>query len=240
VTRRALVTGGCGGIGAAIVMELARQGHEVVFTHMGQADAAAALVKTAADEGFKVVAEESDTTDAHSVDALHQRWEPLIMVHCAGIARDRMIWKQDLSDFDAVMAVNLKGAWLQVRAAAAAMRESGWGRVVLIGSINGSRGKMGQSAYASSKAALHGLAKSTARELGRAGVTVNVVEPGWVDTPMTLAVPLEFREAAVAETVTGNLCKPDDIASAVGFLCGETGRQITGQILRVDGGQYLG
>jgi len=87
---------------------------------------------------------------------------------------------------------------------------------------------------------LHGLAKSTARELGRAGVTVNVVEPGWVDTPMTLAVPLEFREAAVAETVTGNLCKPDDIASAVGFLCGETGRQITGQILRVDGGQYLG
>lgn len=239
MTHRALVTGGAGGIGSAIVLELARAGHEVVFTHMGQAEEAAALVAKAAEEGFKVVAEESDTTDAHSVDAIHQKWEPLTLVHCAGIARDRMIWKQNPLDFDAVMNVNLRGAWLQIRASAAAMREYGWGRVVLIGSINGTRGKMGQSAYAASKAALHGLARSTARELGRSGVTVNVVEPGWVDTPMTMAVPPEFRDAATEETITGNLCKPRDVAAAVGFLVSDGGRQITGQVLRVDGGQCL-
>lgn len=221
------------------MLDLARAGHQVVFTHMGQNQEAADLVQQAAEEGLKIVAEESDTTNAHSVDALHQKWEPLTLVHSAGIARDRMIWKQDLGDFDAVMNVNLRGAWLQVRAAAPAMREYGWGRIVLIGSINGTRGKMGQSAYAASKAALHGLARSTARELGRSGVTVNVVEPGWVDTPMTMTVPPKFRDAAIHESLTGNLCKPDDIASAVGFLVSDGGRQITGQVLRVDGGQCL-
>ncbi len=240
MSRRALVTGGCGGLGSAIVLGLAEAGHEVAFTHMGQQAEAAKLLEQAESTGLKLACFESDTTDADAVQALHEEWKAVIMVHCAGIARDRMIWKQDPADFDAVLAVNLKGAWLQMRSAALAMREAGWGRAVLIGSINGSRGKVGQSAYASSKAALHGLAKTTARELGPSGVTVNVVEPGWVDTPMTLAVPTQFREAAAAESVTGNLCEPNDIASAVGFLCSEEARQITGQILRVDGGQFLG
>ncbi len=119
------------------------------------------------------------------------------------------------------------------------MRQKG-GRVVLIGSINGSRGKFGTSAYAASKAGLLGLAKSVARETGRFGVLVNVVEPGWVRTPLTDALPDKAREAAVAESPLGELLEPADIAAAVLFLCGPGASRITGQILRVDGGQYLG
>lgn len=234
--RPALVTGGSGGIGAAIVRRLVAAGCRVHFSHLGQAEEAAALCRELAG---RATAHESDCADEAAVAALHEQVRPLVLVHCAGIARDRPIWRQEPADFDAVHAVNLRGAWLQVRAAAPTMREAGWGRIVLIGSINGSRGKFGQTAYASSKAGLHGLAFSAAKELGRRGVTVNVVEPGWIDTPMTRAVPAEFRRAACEETLTGRLGRPEDVAAAVAFLCSEEAGQITGQVLRVDGGQLL-
>ena len=111
---------------------------------------------------------------------------------------------------------------------------------MLIGSINGSRGKFGTSAYSASKAGLLGLAKSVARETGRFGITVNVVEPGWVRTPLTESLPAAAREAAQAETLLGSLVEMSDVAASVKFLCGPGGGRITGQILRVDGGQFLG
>ena len=121
------------------------------------------------------------------------------------------------------------------------MREGGnGGRVVLIGSINGSRGKFGTAAYSASKAGLLGLSKTVAREAGRFGVLVNVVEPGWVRTPLTEKIPPQIREAALAESLVGSFLDPEDVASAVLFLCGPGGKRITGQILRVDGGQFLG
>lgn len=112
--------------------------------------------------------------------------------------------------------------------------------MVLIGSINGSRGKFGTSAYSASKAGLLGLAKSVARETGRFNILVNVIEPGWVRTQLTESVPKKVRDAAVSESLLGTLLEPSDIAHAVMFLCGPGGSRITGQILRVDGGQYLG
>lgn len=235
--RPALVTGGSGGIGAAVVRALAAAGHPVTLTHLGQEEEARALC--AGHPGL-VEAVESDTSDAEAVERLHRSRDFRILVHCAGITRDGMIWKQAPEDLDAVLSVHLRGAWLQLRAAAPALRAAGWGRVVLIGSINGSRGKAGQTAYAAAKAGLLGLARSAARELGRHGVTVNVVEPGWVDTPMTQRVPEEFRQRALAETLTGRLTLPEDVASAVAFLCSDAAAQITGQVLRVDGGQFLG
>ncbi len=232
----ALVTGGSGGIGAAIVRRLAAAGNGVAFTHLGQAEEAAALCQ---ELGAGVRAFESDCADEAAVAALYQEIQPQVLVHCAGIARDRPIWRQEAADFDAVIGVNLRGAWLQIRAAAPAMREAGWGRIVLIGSINGSRGKFGQTTYAASKAGLHGLARSAAKELGAKGVTANVVEPGWIDTPMTLAVPAQFRDAAQAETLVDRLGQPEDVAAAVAFLCSDDARQVTGQVIRVDGGQLL-
>jgi NAD(P)-dependent dehydrogenase (short-subunit alcohol dehydrogenase family) len=236
---KALITGGSGGIGAAVTERLARAGMEVCFTHLGQEAAAAELADRLAADGLQVRGVESDVADPDAVDALLDEFPAAVVVHCAGVARDRMIWKQPLEDFHAVMSVNLRGAWLLMRAAAPAMRAAGWGRVVLIGSINGSRGKAGQTLYAASKAGLVGMARSAAKELGRRGVTVNVVEPGWIDTPMTLAVPAEHRDAALAESLTGSLGTPDDVAAAVEYLCSATARQVTGQVLRVDGGQLL-
>lgn len=233
----ALVTGGSGGIGAAIVRSLASAGHHVVFTHVGQQEEAEALVAELASAGFQARGLESDCADEKSVSDLCAEVRPQILIHCAGIARDRAIWKQETTDFDAVIGVNLRGAWLLTKAVAPAMREAGWGRVIYLGSINGSRGKFGQTTYAASKAGLIGLARSVAKEMGRKGVTANVIEPGWIDTPMTLAVPEEFREAAREETMTGALGLPEDIAATVEYLVGDGARQVTGQVIRVDGGQ---
>lgn len=212
---------------------------EVCFTHLGQELAAAELVDRLAADGLLVRGVESDVADPDAVAALLEDFPAAVVVHCAGVARDRVIWKQPLEDFETVMSVNLHGAWLLLRAAAPAMRAAEWGRVVMIGSINGSRGKAGQTLYAASKAGVVGMARSAAKELGRSGVTVNVVEPGWIDTPMTLAVPPEYREAALEETLTGTLGEPEDVAAAVEYLCSDAARQVTGQVLRVDGGQLL-
>ena len=121
-----------------------------------------------------------------------------------------------------------------------AMLERGWGRIVFIGSINGSRGKFGTSAYSASKAGLIGLAKTMARETGRFGICVNVVEPGMVTTGRTASLPDEVLAKAIDETLLGKLVGPEDIAATVAFLCGPGAGGITGQVIRVDAGQVLG
>lgn len=235
----ALVTGGAGGIGAAVVKRLAESGHEVVFTHMGQAAEAKALLEDLQHVGATVRALESDTNDEAAVKNLHASIAPTILVHCAGVKDDGPIWRQEVDAFDHVVGVNLRGAWLQSRAAAPKMRTAGWGRIVLIGSINGTRGKFGQTTYAASKAGLKGLAASLAKELGPKGTTVNVIEPGWIETPMTADIPEQFRTSAIAETATGRLGHPEDIASTVAFLVSKGAGHVTGNVIRVDGGQGI-
>lgn len=228
-----LVTGGCGGIGQAIVRALQLAG----------AYGVALDVQKAPDAGFPAV--ECDVRDDASVQSAvervhRERGRVDFVIHAAGVSRDAVIWKLPVEDWDRIMAINLRGAFLVLRHAIPLMRQQQGGRVVLIGSINGSRGKFGTSAYSASKAGLLGLAKTVARETARFGVLVNVIEPGWVRTPMTEAAPKEVRDAAVAESLLGTLLDPSDIASAAVFLCGPGASKITGQILRVDGGQYLG
>jgi len=149
-------------------------------------------------------------------------------------------WKLTPDDWDLVQSVNLRGAYLLLRSAIPHMRRNNSGRAVLIGSINGSRGKFGTAAYSASKAGLIGMAKSVARETGRFGILVNVIEPGWVRTPLTEKVSQQIRDAALAESLVGSFLDPEDIASAVLYLCGPAGKRVTGQVLRVDGGQFLG
>lgn len=228
----AIVTGGSGAIGRSIVDALVRTGARVFSLDLlepgGQRDWINCDVRE----------ERSIASAIESVNATAGRLD--LVVHAAGISRDSVIWKMAAEDWDSVQSVNLRGAFLLLRHSIPHLRDAKGGRIVLIGSINGSRGKFGTSAYSASKAGLIGLAKSVAREVGRYGILVNVVEPGWVRTPLTDAVPRAVKDAAVAESLLGNLLEPTDVAASVLFLCGGGAAHITGQILRVDGGQYLG
>lgn len=226
------VTGGSGGIGGAILQHL---------SSAGAVPYSLDVTKPAADAGRWIA---TDVRDAASVSAAieeigqrHGRVD--ILIHAAGVSHDAVVWKLPVAEWDRILAINLRGAFLLLQAGIPALRRAGGGRVVLIGSINGSRGKFGTSAYSASKAGLIGLAKTVARETGRFGIRVNVIEPGWVKTPLTDALPRDVVETAIADSLIGKLLDPADIARAVLFLCGPGGEAITGQTLRVDGGQYL-
>ena len=230
----AVVTGGSGAIGGAIVQSLQAAGVTAFSLDLVRPpDSSVSFVKCDIRDHASVAAAVADVASQHGgID---------IAIHAAGVSRDAVVWKLSVEDWDTVQSVNLRGAFLLIRHVLPVMREKqAGGRVVLIGSINGSRGKFGTAAYSASKAGLLGLAKSVAREAGRFGILVNVIEPGWVRTPLTEKVPAKIREAALAESLLGEFLDPADIASAVTFLCGPGGRRITGQILRVDGGQFLG
>lgn len=231
--KTAIVTGGSGGIGSGIVRSLQ------------QAGAAATSLDLTPPPDNDISWLQCDVRSDESVEsAVQQCFRQYgrldLVVHAAGISREAVVWKLKVEDWDRIQAVNLRGAFLLLRHTIPLMRQGQGGRVVLIGSINGSRGKFGTSAYSASKAGLLGLAKSVARETGRFGITVNVIEPGWVRTPLTEALPMEIRQAAQAESLLGTLLDVSDIAAAVLFLCGPGANRITGQILRVDAGQFLG
>jgi len=230
--RVALVSGGSGDIGSAVVGELCARGASVV------------ALDTRPPANSDVAFVEADVTEDASVQSAVGKVVTMhggldLVVHCAGINRDRVLWKLGVDEWDEVQAVNLRGAFILLRHAVPPLRSRGGGRVVLIGSVSGSRGNFGQTAYAASKAGLVGLAKSAARETARFGVLVNVVEPGMVRTRMTAAMPDQAREEAVSGSLLGALVEPADVAHGVAFLCGPGARMITGQILRVDGGRYL-
>ena len=188
---------------------------------------------------------ETDVADPEAArrtiaDLLRRRGRLDLLVVAAGICRDAVLWKMTDEAWDRVIAVDLSGAAHYLRAAAPALRRGRFGRVVLISSINGRRGKFGQSNYAAAKAGLLGLARSAARELAASGVTVNVVEPGFTETPLPANLPAEVRRRALAGTPLGRAAQPEDIAAAVAFLVGPGAAHVTGQALAVDGGQALG
>ncbi|MBI2213223.1 MAG: SDR family oxidoreductase [Acidobacteria bacterium] len=229
--RVAAVTGGAGGIGTAIAARLAADGARVFSLDVAPAESAASIPCDLREESSVSTAFARLVQTAGRLD---------LLIHAAGVSRDSVLWKLKSDEWDLVQSVNLRGAFLAMRSAIPMMREAGGGRIVLVGSINGSRGKFGLSAYAASKAGLTGLAKSAARETGRFGITVNVVEPGMVRTALTETLPDDVRATALRETLLGTMTEPADIAASIAFLCGPGGSRITGQVLRVDAGQYLG
>ncbi|HXY70588.1 MAG TPA: glucose 1-dehydrogenase [Gemmatimonadales bacterium] len=240
--RAALVTGAGRGIGAAIAKALAHEGCDVALVDRVVDDAARDVAKAVESAGRRSLAIAADVRDFAAAEAAVARTVETfgrldILVGNAGIAADAMSWKMSEQQWDDVLDVNLKGCFAYARAAAPVLRERRGGRIVFIASINGLRGKAGQANYAASKAGVVALGKTLARELGRAGVTVNVVAPGMVRTPLTEALPVEVLQRAVDEAALGRIATPEDIADAVVFLCSPRASWVAGACVVVDGCQ---
>jgi len=227
--RAAVVTGGSQGIGSAIAEQLAACGAEVhIFD-----------ITSGKDSRFSY--HELDLSDSAAVNQAVSKLpdNTTLLVNNAGITKDRSLTNMSDAEWNAVLRVNLDGAFYTLRAMAPLMKQAGYGRIVNITSINGMRGKFGQANYASAKAGLIGLTKTAARELGPKGVTVNAVAPGMVMTEMAKKLPQEYIDKAKEESVVKHLAHPEDIANAVLFLLSDAARFITGEVIRVDGGQYI-
>ncbi len=242
--KAAIVTGGRTGIGAAIALRLAVEGCDVAIVDRLVDERARRVVEeieAAGRSGLAIEADVSSFADAEvAVDGILEAFRRLDILVCnAGINRDGVIWKMSEEKWDEVINVNLKGCFNYCRAVAPVFRQQESGRVVTIASVNGLRGKFGQTNYSASKGGEIALSKALARELGRYGVTVNVVAPGMVRTDMTRELPTEVVDRAVDETVLGQIAEPEDCADLVAFLCSERARHITGEVIKVDGGQYI-
>ncbi len=229
----AIVTGAARGIGRAIADALLESGAEV---HGLDWENDQALIDAAPFAIHRV-----DISDADAVDAVIAALPnpPTLLVNNAGITRDKSIKKMSTDEWSQVINVNLTGAFNVLKASAPLMAEGGYGRIVNITSINGMRGKFGQANYSAAKAGMIGLTKTAAREFGRKGVTVNAIAPGMVMTEMAKQLPEEILEKARSEGVVPNLATPEDIAYGVLFLLSEGAGLITGEVIRVDGGQYI-
>ncbi len=240
----AIVTGGSLGIGRAIALDLVAHGADIAINYRKHADEANQVVCEAERTGRRGLAVQADVAsfgDAlRMVDAVREKLGRLdILVNNAGINRDAVVWKMDETQWDEVMATNLKGTFNYIHAAAPIFKEQGSGKIVNITSINGLRGKFGQSNYSAAKAGIIGLTKAVARELGKFNVNVNAVAPGLIETEMMRQAPQEVKDKALAEIVLGRLGAPEEVAHVVTFLCSDFARHITGEVIKVDGGQYI-
>ncbi len=240
----AIVTGGSLGIGAAIAIELGREGANVAVNyrrHDTEAKQVVAEIEKLGSKGLAVKADVSSYNDAiKMVQQVQEQFGRLDILVCnAGINWDGVIWKMTEEQWDTVINVNLKGYFNYNKAAAIVFKDQKYGKIVNISSINGLRGKFAQSNYAASKGGEIAMSKSLARELGAFNVNVNVVAPGMVLTDMMDNLAPEFKNKAMAETVVGRFASPEDCAHLVAFLCSDLSRHITGEVIKIDGGQYI-
>ena len=241
--KKAIVTGGGRGIGKAIALTLARAGADIAVLELDQTGAAQTAEEVAeiGPESLAVAVDVSDFTRVQEeLDKILDLWERIdIVVNNAGITRDTLLMRMKEEDWDAVLNVNLKGAFNVCRAVARAMIKRKSGCIVNIASIIGMMGNAGQANYAASKGGLISLTKSLARELAARGIRVNAIAPGLIATSMTDKIPPELREKMIAAIPLGRMGEEEDVARVVLFLASPAASYVTGQVLVVDGGMYM-
>jgi 3-oxoacyl-[acyl-carrier protein] reductase len=240
----ALITGGSMGIGTAISLNLAQNGANVALTYRRHEQEAMDVAAKINDMGRRSKAYKVDVSEFEAVQNLVneviQEFDQLdILINNAGMNWDGVVWKMTEEQWDKVIDVDLKGTFNFIRAVAPLFREQKSGKIINITSINGLRGKFGQSNYSAAKAGTIGLTKTVAREMGKYNVNVNSVAPGMILTDMFKDLPEEFKQKAADETVFNRLGDPEDVAHIVTFLASDLSRHITGEVIKVDGGQYI-
>ncbi|PKM82603.1 MAG: beta-ketoacyl-ACP reductase [Firmicutes bacterium HGW-Firmicutes-14] len=241
--KTAIITGAARGIGREIALVLANKGANVAIMDINPdqiRETAAEIEKT----GCRALAIEGNVTRAEDVDEMVKKTIEKfgridILVNNAGITRDTLLMRMKEEDWDAVMNVNLKGAFLCTKAVTRIMMKQRYGRIVNISSVIGLMGNAGQANYGASKAGIIGLAKSTARELASRNITVNAVAPGFIDTEMTKVLPDEMKKQMLHQIPLGRMGTPEDVANAVVFLASDAASYITGQTITVDGGMVM-
>jgi 3-oxoacyl-[acyl-carrier protein] reductase len=240
----AIITGAASGIGRACALELARRGANICVVDQAGEDVMIQTSHLLKETGARVATFTADVTDHGKAGRIVAETRVRMgrvdmLVSAAGVNSDAPIWDITESQWDRVLNVNLKGTFNYLHAVAPIFREQRSGKIVNIASIQALRGSFGISNYAASKAGVIGLTKSAAVELGRSNVNVNAVAPGFIRTAMTERLPARIMEEAEREAVLGRIGEPQDVANLVAFLCSELARHITGEVIKVDGGQLI-
>lgn len=239
MARVAIVTGGTRGIGEAVSLALKDAGVVVAANYAGNDDRAREFTDRTGIRAYKWDVSDYDACQ-NGVELVEAELGPVdIVVNNAGITRDGTVLKMTYQEWKDVLDTNLGGCFNMAKATFPGMRARGWGRIVNIGSVNGQAGQYGQVNYAAAKSGIHGFTKALAQEGAKAGVTVNAIAPGYVDTDMVAAVPQEVLAKIVARIPVGRLGNANEIARGVTFLCAEDAGFITGSTLSINGGQHM-
>ncbi|MGE0179613.1 MAG: acetoacetyl-CoA reductase [Sphingomonas sp.] len=239
MARVAIVTGGSRGIGEAISIALRDAGMDVAANYAGNEERARAFTERTGIRTYKWDVADYDACMAGVAQVESEIGPVDVLVNNAGVTRDGTMKRMSREAWEDVMDINLGGCFNMAKAVWNGMNERKYGRIVNIGSINGQAGQYGQVNYAAAKSGIHGFTKALAQEGARAGITVNAIAPGYIDTDMVAAVPPEVLEKIVAKIPVGRLGQASEIARGVTFLCAEEGGFITGSTLSINGGQHM-
>jgi acetoacetyl-CoA reductase len=243
--RVVLVTGGMGGLGETISTKMVDGGYRVAVTYSPGNSKHGEWVAQMKAQGYDILAVPCDVTDIDSchgaVAQVQEKLGPVdVLVNNAGITRDMTFKKMDKVNWDAVLRTNLDSLFNMSKQVADGMVERGWGRIINVSSVNGSKGAFGQTNYSAAKAGVHGFTKALALEVARKGVTVNTISPGYIGTKMVTAIPKEVLDSKILPNIpVGRLGKPEEVAGLIIYLASEEAAFVTGANIAINGGQHM-
>ena len=243
--RVALITGGMGGLGETVSTKMSDAGYSVAVTYSPSNTTSAKWLADMKERGYDFRAYPCDVADYDScagcVGGVVKDMGPVdILINNAGITKDMTFKRMTKADWDIVMHTNLDSAFNMAKQVHEGMMDRGWGRIINVSSVNGSKGAFGQTNYAAAKAGMHGFTKSLALESARKGVTVNTISPGYIGTKMVTAIPANVLEGKIIPQIpVGRLGKPEEVAGLIIYLCSEEAAFVTGANIAINGGQHM-